>query len=129
MPIYVVTACFACDAAALVIHDSDKRSWNSILKEFPCSIRYCRGLCEETKWHSLRAADLRGKIKNNFIFTSKKSIPTALNSVINFHTAAVVRLVSQGIVCDVLPGLWLPGKGTESMSEGRAHTAQILLPQ
>jgi hypothetical protein len=66
---------------------------------------------------------LRSKTKNNYISTSKKSIPTALNSVINFHAAAVVHLVSQGMVCVVLPGLCLPGKGTESMSEDRAHAA------
>lgn len=125
---YVVTACFACDATALVIHDSDKRSWTRILKHFTCSIRYCNGLCEGAKWHSLRAGDLRSKIKIIFIFTSKKSIPTALNSVINFHIAAVVCLVSEGMVCVVLPGLCLPGKGTESMSEDRAHATQILLP-
>jgi hypothetical protein len=48
-PVHLVNECFASDAAPLVIHDSDKRRWTSILKHFICIIRYCRGLCDETK--------------------------------------------------------------------------------
>jgi len=78
--------------------------------------------------NKIECNNMHGERIKNFIFTSKESIPTALNSVINLHTAAVVHLVSQGMVCVVLPGLCLPGKGTQSMSEDRVLTVQILLP-